>query len=90
MWATSTKYCTAESAGVKDITTQLRTLNVARVLYLAQTGDHDAHADEHETDEDVELAAVEQRRHNRDSQDARVRVVLPAARNDAAQRKSVS
>jgi hypothetical protein len=45
---------------------------------VTQTGDHHAYADQHEADEDVELAAVEQRRHDRDSQDTGVRVVAPA------------
>lgn len=48
------------------------------LLNLTETGHHSANAEEHEHDEDVELAAVEQRRHHRDAQDARVGIVFPA------------
>ena len=47
------------------------------LLYVSEAGDHGANANEGEDDEYVELAAVEERRHDGDAQDARVRVVLP-------------
>ena len=48
-----------------------------KALYLAQTGHHDAHADQHEADENVELAAVEERWHDGDAQDTGIGVVAP-------------
>jgi len=47
------------------------------LLQLPETGDHGPDAQQREHDEDVELAAVEERRHDGDSQDTRVRVVPP-------------
>jgi hypothetical protein len=49
-------------------------------LYVTQAGHHHAYADQHEADEDVELAAVEQRWHDGDSQDTGVRVVASVTR----------
>lgn len=47
------------------------------LLQLSETRYHGARADQHEANENIELAAREKRRHHRDAQDAGIGVVFP-------------
>lgn len=56
---------------------------------LAETRDHRARANEHEADEDIELGGRKECGHNRDAQDAGIRIIFADLRDDLGDRLAI-